>query len=191
MIPIPNAKPKASLTLVMETAKRQWGDAPLPETFVLAVRGYYSRTIGEPGNDLNCYDDALFIVSPAGFTSWNGNVDPTRYGWNAHAGKFMARLAVGCWRFRPLIHRGKYQAFGQGVNPVSVDRVKADGTVARTETGEFGINLHLGGSNGTSSEGCLTVPPPQWESFRKELNRVLGLVGLKTFDLILVNGPIN
>lgn len=195
MIPIPNSKPKASLTLVMDVAHEAWrranGNTPLPDTFVLAVRGYYSRTIGEPGNDLNAYDDAHFIVSPAGFTAWNSNVDPTRLGWNANAGKYMARLAVGCWKFRSLMHRGKYQAFGQGENPVKVERVKKDGTIARYEMGEFGINDHLGGVNGTSSEGCMTHPPEQWEPFRKELNRILTLAGLKTFDFVLVDGPIN
>ena len=157
---------------------------------MLAVRGYYSQTIGEDGNDVGVFDDALFIISPEGMTSYNGNCDPSRYGWNPNAGKFMARLAAGCWKFRSLIHRGKYQAFGQGDNPVTVERIKSDGTIARTETGEYGINLHRGGINGTSSEGCVTLTVPQWEPFRKELNRVLTLARLKTFDFILVEGPI-
>ncbi len=195
MIPIPKSKPKAGLTLVMDTAREAWrranGSTSLPETFVLAVRGYYSRSIGEDGNDINAYDDAHFIISPAGFSAWNSNTDPTRYGWNAGAGKFMARLAVGCWKFQSLTHRGKYQAFGQGDNPVKVERVKADGNIARTETGLFGINDHLGGVNGTSSEGCMTHPSSQWEAFRKELNRVIGLSALKNYNFIFVEGPIN
>lgn len=195
MIPIPPAKPKATVEKVLSVAGEAWrranGNAPLPAVFVLAVRSYYSRTIAPEGNNLNAYDDAFFIVTPAGVTPWNGNTDPGRYGFNNSAGKYMARLMPGCWWFRSLIHRGKYQAFGQGENLVTVERVKQDGNVARTETGCFGINLHLGGVNGTSSEGCCTLPPEQWEDFRKRLNQALALAKLKRFAFVLVDGPIN
>ena len=195
MIPMPRSKPQAALSVVMDSAKQEWNKSyekdMFPELFVLAVRGYFSQTIGEAGNDINVYDDAHFIVSPLGISAWNSNVDPTRYGWNAKAGKYMARLSAGCWKFQRLIHRAKYQAFGQGDNLVRVDRVRADGSIARVETGLFGINDHLGGENGTSSEGCMTHPPTQWNDYRKKLNKVLALASLKQFDFILVEGPIN
>jgi len=195
MIPIPKSRPRATRRLVMATAEEAWekshGSNPLPETFVLACRGYYSKTIGEPGNDISCYDDSFHIVTPTEMTGWNGNTDPSRYGLRPEGGRYMARLQTGCWQFKSLIHRGKYQAFGQGDSPVTVDRVQWDGAVARTETGEFGINLHRGGVNGTSSEGCCTLPPEQWVAFRMELNRVLGSSGLKRFAFILVDGPIS
>lgn len=195
MIPIPKSKPKAPRELVLAEATKAWADkhgtTPLPKHFVLAVRGYYSLTIGGPGNDLSAYDDALFIVTPTEMTSWNANTDPSRYGWNANADKFMARLKPGCWWFRSLIHRGRYQAFGQSEDLVTVERIRKDGSIAITESGEFGINLHLGGVNGTSSEGCLTVPPEQWSDFRRALNYLLHLAGLKRFALILIDGPIN
>ena len=195
MIPIPKAKPKAPSALVIRKATEAWADkhgtSPLPERFVLAVRGYYSESIGESGNDLSAYDDAFFIVTLTGMTAWNGNTDPSRYGWNAKAGKYMARLKPGCWWFKSLIHRGNYQAFGQGDNLVTVERIKKDGSVAKSESGEYGINLHLGGVNGTSSEGCLTLPPEQWSDFRRALNSMLNLAGLKRFALILIDGPIN
>ena len=195
MIPIPKAKPKASRDLVIKTATEAWADkhgtAPPPERFVLAVRGYYAGTIGDEGNDIAVYDDAFFIVAPTAMTAWNGNTDPSRYGLRPEGGRFMARLKPGCWWFKPLIHRGKYQAFGQGPDLVTVERVKKDGTVAMTESGEFGINLHLGGVNGTSSEGCLTLPPEQWLDFRRTLNETLHSAGLKRFALMLIEGPIN
>ena len=195
-IPIPNSKPKASIDLVLSTAAAQWRKEhegmPLPARFVLAVRGYYSTTIGDAGNDINAYDDAFFIVNNDKMTAWNGNTDPTRYGWNSHADGYMARLKSGCWWFIKRMHRGKYQAYGQGENTVTIDRVKSDGTIARTHSGDsFGIDLHVGGYNGTSSEGCQTVPVEQWNAFRDTLNAMLVEGKMDKFAYILVEGPIN
>lgn len=194
MIPIPNLKPGANRdTVVFEAAKR-WNidnpGEPLPKHFVLAVRGYYDKSIGDPGNDICAYDDAFFIVSPESFTSWNGNTDPTSYGWNKSASKFMARLRVGSWWMRSVIHRGKYQAYGQSSDPVTVDRVRENGSVSHKETGEFGINLHLGGYNTPSSAGCCTLPPNQWNEFRTRLNSVIAKNGSR-FAFLLIDGPIN
>jgi lysozyme len=179
----------------MATALKRWraskGEAAFPELFLLGVRGYFSESIGKPGNDISAYDDALFLVSPLGFSSWNANVDPSRYGVNKNAeGKCMARLAPGCWKMISRIHRGKYQAFGQGGHEVTVERIDAHGKVAQTETGCFGINIHLGGVNGTSSEGCQTLPPEQWPDFRKTLNAALHLHDASYFHYILIDGPI-
>ena len=194
-IPIPPSKPKASLSLVIDAATKEWqkkhiGTA-LPEFFVLFVRAYFSETIAPAGNNLNAYDDACFIVSPLGMSAWNANTDPTRYGWNGHADKYMARLKPGCYRYTYLMHRNSYMAFGQGRHPVTVHRIRQDGSVAMEETGEFGINDHLGGDNGTSSEGCLTHPPAQWVPYRTKLRDTMRRLGVETYDLILTDGPIN
>lgn len=191
---LPNLKPGANRQTVIAAAAARWEidrpGKPLPDHFVLAVRGYYSESLPPSGNAICAYDDAFFIVTPEGITSWNGNTDPTRFGWNKSASKYMARLCVGSWWFRSLIHRGSYQAFGQSADVVTVDRVREDGTVAKQETGEFGINLHLGGYNTPSSAGCQTLPPTQWTEFRNALNAVLKRFGNR-FAFILVQGPIN
>lgn len=195
---IPPSKPKASISVVMTAAQNAWekqSGKPMPDVFVLAVRGYYRDTMGKAGaNDTGIYDDALFIVSPFGFSAWNGNVDPSRFGWNGNAAKYMARLKLGCWTFQKLKHHAirpdGYQAFGQGERPVTVERIRQDGTIAQTEAGCFGINLHRGGINGTSSEGCLTVAREQWEDFRDTLNEALRKSALSSFALILIDGPI-
>ena len=192
-------KPRASRNTVIAAATTAWqekhGNAPLPSLLVLAVRGYYRDTMGKPGvNDHGIYDDAFFIVTPTGMTAWNGNTDPSRLGWNPGAGKYMARLKPGVWTFRRLKHRasspGGYMAYGQGENPVTVERLRNDGTIAQTETGTFGINLHRGGNSGTSSEGCCTVPREQWAEFDRALFRSLADADTLTFPFILINGPI-
>jgi lysozyme len=193
----PVSKPKAAREVVVAAAKKRWEmshpGVPLPSRFVLGVRSYFQDTMGEPGaNDYGINDDAFFIVTPDGMTAWNGNTDPSRIGWNPGAGKYMARLKPGCWKFRRLKHKmnspNGYMAFGQGPNPVTVERIRQDGSIAETETGEFGINLHMGGDPGTSSAGCLTVYRPQWKEFDIALARI---VGKDDFDVILTEGPIN
>lgn len=179
----------------MELARQAYGGGILPRVSVLAVRGYYQDSMGESGrNDVGIYDDAFFIITPSGVTPFNGNTDPSRYGWNAGAGKFMARLKTGVWTYRPIIHHASrpdgYPAFGQGDSPVTVERMSADGEIHNEETGCFGINLHRGGINGTSSEGCLTVPREQWESFHTTLGHALFAADLRTFPLILIEGQI-
>lgn len=169
---------------------------PLPDLFVFVVRAYYRDSMGVPrSNDFGMFDDAFFIVTPFGFTSWNGNSDPSRIGWNDNAGKYMARLKTGVWTYRRLKHHASrpdgYMAFGQGDDEVTVERLKSDGTIAQTETGCFGINLHRAGVNGTSSEGCMTVPQDQWVQFRNTLDLALEKTRVKAFPLILIDGPIS
>ena len=147
--------------------------------FVVAVRGLFSLTIGAPGNDINVYDDGLYVVQPAAngdpvVKTWNANTDPTRYGRNAHAGgKFMARLKPGFWWMQERLHGGRYRAFGQCESPVTVERIDEAGNVRQTETGCFGIDLHPGGINSTSSEGCQTVPRETWESLYNLIYKVM------------------
>lgn len=94
----------------MSHARQAWAkihdNAPMPEVFVLAVRGYYSNTFAPSGNNVGEYDDAIFIVTKNSMTPCWGNTDPSRIGWNGHAGKFMARLKPGVWTFRPLKQGG-------------------------------------------------------------------------------------
>ena len=75
----------------------------------------------------------------------------------------MASLNPGVWPvYRLDLHAGKYLAVCQRAGPVVVTR---DGTPPYEDRGMFGINIHKGGVNGTSSEGCQTVPAAQWPAF--------------------------
>jgi lysozyme len=122
--------------------------------------------MGAPGvNDRGFYDDALFIDAPSATVAFNGNTDPSGYRKGTGAGphKGMASLNPGAWFVHKFDkHKGQYLALCQRAGAVTVTR---DGTPPYPDTGEFGINIHRGGYNTTSSEGCQTIHPSQWESF--------------------------
>jgi len=138
---------------------------------VVGIRGYYLDTMGQPGvNDRGIYDDAIFIDSPDGFASYNGNTDPSRIrvGVGFGSAKGMATLNPGAWFAHKLDFHGSkvygpYRAICQRLGKVTVTR---DGNPPYQDTGsDFGINIHKGSYNGTSSEGCQTIHPDQWPSF--------------------------
>ncbi|MGL5935898.1 MAG: hypothetical protein ACRCZI_09790 [Cetobacterium sp.] len=135
--------------------------------FLVGYRGYYRDTMGLPGvNDRGIYDDAMFLMSREIFVAYNANCDPSRVrrGKGVGAGKGMANLKLGLWRAHRFgKHRNQYEALIQTGGPVTVIR---DGLTHNYEdTGYFGINIHKGGYNTTSSEGCQTIHPNQWNSF--------------------------
>lgn len=133
---------------------------------VMGIRGYYKDTMGAPGvNDRGIYDDAIVIHSPSATATFNGNTDPSAYkkGTGFGAAKGMASLKAGPWFVHKFdLHHGKYLALCQRLGAVTVIR---DGDPPYTDTGYFGINIHRGGYNGTSSLGCQTLHPEQWDSF--------------------------
>lgn len=135
---------------------------------VVGIRGYYRDTMGAPAvNDRGMYDDALFIDTPDVFAAFNGNTDPSRFRPGSGFGeatKGIASLNPGVWIvYRFDQHNGKYLALCQRAGKVTVTR---DGRQEDYEdTGNFGINIHRGSYHGTSSLGCQTLHPDQWESF--------------------------
>lgn len=133
---------------------------------IIGLRGYYRDTMGEPGvNDRMIYDDAICIVTPNVHANFNGNTDPNGYrpGHGTGAAKGMATLKPGFWPvYRFDLHRGQYLALCQRAGEVTVIR---DGHPSYEDTGEFGINIHRGGATSTSSLGCQTIPPSQWDGF--------------------------
>jgi lysozyme len=144
---------------------------------VAAFRGYYHDE--QSANRRGVYDDCMVIIGPEHFSAYNANVDPSAFRTG------MANLKPGVWRYKPGIHglskpkAQRYQAYVQA-GPVTVIR---DGK--GPDTGWFGINIHRGGNSGTSSLGCQTIPPAQWEAFRSTLNDQLKRAGQRDFQYIL------
>lgn len=176
--------PQMTKDEVLELAQKAWFDfkrkGNLPTTFVFCIRGYWPVSMGPTNkNDTNQWDDAWFLITPDRFVGIPANVDPTRYGWNAGAGKPMAVLNCGFWPFRLGPHKGRIPALRQ----ISEDEAanipgvpdKGNFVVTRTyaigdkrnqlDVGYFAINMHRGGINSTSSEGCLTAPQHLFDEF--------------------------
>ena len=157
---VPSARPELPLTAVRDMLALHGASLQAPA--LLGRRAYYRDTMGVPGaNDWGIYDDAIFYCSPTAFASFNANTDPSRH----HPG--VAVLKAGVWRYRLGIHN-------QSKDPVKHPHYKAlvqgeQVTVAREgqgdDTGWFGINIHRGGFTTTSSEGCQTIHPSQWDAF--------------------------
>ena len=162
----PGARPRMSRSELLALVRERHPDLEIPELLVVGIRGYYRDSLGATGrNDRAMYDDALFIVAPEAFAAFNGNTDPSAYrkGRGTGATKGMASLNAGVWPVMRLDkHQGKYEALCQRAGPVVVTR---DGDPPYPDRGMFGINIHRGGVNGTSSEGCQTIPPDQWPAF--------------------------
>lgn len=153
---------------------------------LVGVRGYYLDTMGEPRkNDRAIYDDALFLITPSVFASFNANVDPSSY----RPG--IANLKSGLWRYKLGIHglskpkKQQYQALVQAA-PVTVHRDKRG-----DDTGWFGINIHRGGTTTTSSLGCQTIPPSQWDAFIGLVKSEMTRYGQKTISYLLVEESNN
>ncbi len=117
-----------------------------------------------PGNERGIYDDAIVIHSPVVTAAFNANTDPSifRKGSGTGARKGVAVLKPGLWSFTVGLHRGEYTALRQMGNFTVV----RDGDPPYEDTGDyFGINIHRGSHGSTSSLGCQTIHPGQWEAF--------------------------
>lgn len=175
---LPNSRPeldRACCEVYLKVA-----GVALDKPALVARRGYYRDTMGLPGaNDWGVYDDAIFYVSPTAFAAFNANTDPSKH----HPG--VAVLQAGVWRFKLGIHNQSkdpakhphYKALVQG-EEFTVHRDGTETYAAGTAhpeygtclgaglwKGWFGINNHKGGYNTTSSEGCQTIHPDQWDGY--------------------------
>lgn len=152
---------------------------------LVAVRGYYLQTMGnESTNDRGIYDDAIFVIEPQNVHNFNGNTDPGKF--SRGIARLKSRQAV---RYVPGLHgfsskNGPYPAFRQDSNVTVIRDETGDDT--DSEAKRFWINLHRGGNTTTSSLGCQTVPPHQWNEFKNLVDGLLKKYGQDTFYYLLV-----
>jgi hypothetical protein len=165
---VPDHKPRLSTAELQELLLTFNCDPLQHPLLVIGVRGYYADDLGKPkSNDRNIYNDAIFVHTPSVTAAYNANTDPSSYrkghGTSEQA-KGMASLKTGLWPVYQFgLHgKSKYFALCQTRGEVTVMR---DGDPPYADTGYFGINIHRGGYNTTSSLGCQTIHPTQWDSF--------------------------
>jgi hypothetical protein len=159
-------KPRLSSTELRDLVARFEIDRTRYPVVVIGIRGHYKDSMGAPGvNDRGIYDDAIFLDSAQATVAYNANTDPSAYraGVGTGSTKGMASLNPGAWYAHKFDkHQGKYLALCQRAGDVTVTR---DGNPPYQDTGSFGINIHRGSYNTTSSAGCQTIHPSQWEGF--------------------------
>lgn len=157
-VAVPNSRPKMKEADVLQLlAPYALNAYPVR---LLGVRGYYKQTMGNPlRNDTGMYDDAIFVVSPDGFASFNANTDPSVIR------KGVAVLKPGGpYLYKVGLHNMKnpYTALRQ-YGRVTVLRDGKEETDTAAEP--FYIDIHKGGINTTSSLGCQTIALSQWMAF--------------------------
>lgn len=197
---VPAAKPEIGRHAAEEILHAAGIDIAQPA--ILARRGYYRDTMGIAGkNDRGIYDDAIIVVSPTAFATFNANTDPSR----SHPG--VAVLESGLWHFKLGTHNRtkakelQYPALIQAETFV----VKRDGTEQFAKgakhdvygeclgdgrwRGWFGMNCHRGGYNTTSSEGCQTLWPEDWDAFYALVRREIQRYQLMSIPYLLTVRP--
>lgn len=175
---VPNFRPQQK----REATAKLLAKAGVKDSVALVgIRGYYLNSMGEKGkNDRGIYDDAIFVVSPEAYVSFNANVDPSRYR------KGIATLVPGVHLYR----KGKHGiSKGPGYDALRPATKGEALPVYRDGEGVsigYQINIHRGGYNTTSSLGCQTIYPTQWQSFISLVYDQMDRFSQKTIPYLLV-----
>lgn len=112
-------------------------------------------------NDRGIYDDAIFIVAPDFFGSWNANTDPSA---SNKAKPDVAVLVPGVHLYKKGKHKIASPLGYAAFRPATPNEELPVTRSGKLSVG-IAINIHQGKVNGTSSLGCQTIPPAQWQSF--------------------------
>lgn len=149
---------------------------------LLGIRGYYKRTMGDATkNDRGIYDDAMFVIAPGVFVSFNANNDPSVFR------KGISVLKPGVHPYRKGNHGiskpgGGYPAL-RPATPGEKLPVIRDG---QGESQGIAINIHKGSLTTTSSAGCQTIYPKQWKEFQELVYSLMDKYKQKVVKYVLV-----
>jgi len=180
---------------VVDAKKLMAAHGVTDNVLLIGQRGYYRDTMGAPGkNDRNLYDDAIALLSPRLFKTFNANTDPSRQGGR------LAVLQPGVWTYKWGIHHaGTPHAYECLVQAAPITVVRDNGeretqiAVDGNDEGPGGyppyIHIHQGGYSVTSSEGCQTIWPDQWRDFELSVKAEMKFYGLEFIDYLLAEVP--
>ena len=194
---VPKSVPQQKKDKTESLLKRGGVDFSKYPCALLGVRGYYLDSMGVVGkNDRGIYDDAIVLITPEAHVSFNANTDPSVYRDG------IAVLKAGLWLYKIGWHglskpkhpsgtelftntKYRYISLVQS-NSVTVVRDKKG-----NDTGFFGINIHRGSYTSTSSIGCQTIFPDQWNSFISLVRSQMKKFGQKDIPYLLIeNTPL-
>jgi lysozyme len=175
---VPNSRPQQK----KEVTLRLLTKAGVKDSVALVgIRGYYLNSMGEKGkNDRGIYDDAIFLVSPTAYVTFNANTDPS-----VHR-KGIASLKPGVHMYRKGRHGISKGSGYPALRPATKNEALS---VWRDDEGislGYHINIHRGGNSTTSSLGCQTIPPSQWNSFISLVYDQMDRFSQKTIPYLLI-----
>lgn len=149
---------------------------------VLAIRGYYLNSQGQQGeNDRGIYDDALVLIGPSYFQTFNGNTDPriVKQG--------VAMLLPGWHEFKQGWH-----GYGKASGHKAFRTANVREVLPVLRDGQYGIkegvtvNIHRGGKYNTNSIACQTIVEDQWLEFQRNAYKLMDAEGQKTLPYLLI-----
>ncbi len=153
---IPNIRPQATRAEV-----ESWfpaGTFKKGGIYIIASRGHFLKTIGNPKtNDRKKYDDAIFVLTDMEFAGFNANVDPADSS-NELGAPVIQPGIYASYTFD--FHKKQYWAICHRTGAVTIKRDLTGDKLYHCRN--CGLNLHEGGINDVHSEGCMTMPPPQF-----------------------------
>ena len=175
---VPNSRPQQAKEKTLARVIR----AGIEDRVALVgIRGYYADSMGAKGkNDRGIYDDAIVLLSPSVHATFNANTDPSVYR------KGIAVLKTGVHRFRKGNH-GISKPDG-GYPALRPANAKEELPVERDKEGDsmgVAINIHRGSYNSTSSAGCQTIYPSQWDGFINLVYSEMNRYNQKTIPYLL------
>lgn len=171
---LPQTRPTAELGMLLRIASEA-GVNVEREVCIIGLRGYYN-----PGqNQRAIYDDAIFILAPHKTKAFNANCDASVFR------KAVANLKPGVWWYKLGIHGLSKPKSKQYQALVQFDKVTVIRDQVGPDTGFFGINIHRGSYTGTSSLGCQTIHPSQWDEFISTVKQYLTMYGQTKLRYIL------